>query len=202
MAVAVTPEPLESLLARMGSATPAAGGGAAAALVGAAAAALVAKVAAVAARHAPGEAGLIRLAAEARRLGRDLTRLIDRDEQAYARVVAAGRRRDGGRVAARRQALARATEVPLHIAGASVRALEQAAAVAGAARPTTRADLGAAAALAAAALEAAALVVQINIAELDGHRTARAAGRELRALLKRGTILRRRLAAAVGRPAP
>jgi formiminotetrahydrofolate cyclodeaminase len=90
-----------------------------------------------------------------------------------------------------------ATEVPLAIARASLRALEQAVGIVDDARPATLGDLGAAGALAGAALEAAALVARLNLAGLDDPTVAAPARGELDALLKQGTMVRRRLAEAV-----
>jgi formiminotetrahydrofolate cyclodeaminase len=160
-------ETVDGLLDRIASARPEGGGGAASALTAATAAALVAMVGGVAARHAPADAGLREIVAEAETLRRRLTALIERDVEAFRRVLEAARRRDDSRAASLREALIGATEVPLELAAGSARVLEQCVALLPAARPSTRADLGVAGALAAAALEGAALTARANLEGLD-----------------------------------
>ena len=166
-------ETVESLLGRIASASlSGGGGGAAAALTGATAAALVAMVAGVAARRAPEDARLREIVDEMQVLRVRMLALIGRDVEAFGRVVEARRRTDEARAAAIRDALIGATEVPLELAAASARVLEQCTAVLPRARPSTLADVGVAATLAAAALEGAALTVRANLEALGGAASA------------------------------
>jgi formiminotetrahydrofolate cyclodeaminase len=192
--LAADSDSVESLLARMASATPAAGGGAAAALAGAAAAALVAMVAGVAARHAPADARLAGVADEARGLSRQLAALIGRDEEAYAQVLEARRRTDETRAGAVGRALRRAVAAPLEVASASATILARAAALVDAARPSTLADLGAAVALAGAALDAAALTARVNLAGFEDEAFVHDTTQALERLLAQGTTVRQALA--------
>jgi len=186
-------ETVDGLLDRIASASPAAGGGAAAALAGATAAALVAMVGGVAARHAPAAASVREIVAEADALRARLLALIARDVDAFGRVVDARRRGDEARAAAVRDALVGATEVPLELAAASARILEQCVAVLPAARPSTLADVGVAATLAAAALEGAAITARANLEGLDAPTFVADTRRRLDRLLEAGAGFRARL---------
>lgn len=186
-------ETVEGLLSRIASPTPSGGGGAAAALVGATAAALVGMVAGVAAQRAPEDANLREIVGEAEALRRRMLALIECDVEAFGRVVEARRRTDDGRAAAVRDALIGATEVPLELAVASSRVLEQCGALLSRARPSTIPDLGVAAALADAALEGAALTVRANLETLDAPAFVAESRRRLDGLLGEAAALRSRL---------
>ena len=186
-------ETVEGLLARIASAGPSGGGGAAAALTGATAAALVAMVAGVAAHRAPDDAGLRGMVDEADLLRARMLALIDGDVEAFGRVVQARRRTDDGRAAALREALIGATEVPLELAAASARVLEQCASLLPRARPSTLADVGVAATLAAAALEGAALTARANLEALDAPAFVAESRHRLNRLLREGAALRSRV---------
>lgn len=186
-------ETLRGLLDGIASPTPSGGGGAAAALAGATAAALVGMVAGVAAHRAPDDAGLREIVGEAEALRERMLALIEGDVAAFGQVVDARRRTDDGRATAVRDALIGATEVPLELAAASTRVLEQCATLLPRARPSTRADLGVAAALAAGALEGAALTVRANLETLDAPAFVAESRRRLDGLLRQGTALRSRL---------
>jgi len=110
-AMSTESETVEGLLARLASASPAAGGGAAAALTASMAAALVAMVGGIAARHTVEDAGPRAIVGEADALRHQLTALIGLDVDAYRRVLEARRRTDGTRAVGVRDALVRATEV-------------------------------------------------------------------------------------------
>jgi formiminotetrahydrofolate cyclodeaminase len=191
-------ETLASFLGRMASATPAVGGGAAAALAGAAAAALLAMVAGIAARHAASStaAELAARISEADALRARLGELIEQDVHAYAAVIEARRLAAPARGDAVRDALVRATEVPLEIARAAARALDAAAAVVPLARPSTVGDLAVAAALAGAALESAALTAGMNLTALDDAAFVQATRAELDRMVAHGAGLRRRITEA------
>lgn len=190
-------ETVDSLLSRIASPRPEAGGGAAAALTAATAAALVAMVGGVAARHAPADAGLGVIVAEADALRQRLAALIERDVGAFRRVLEAARRTDETRATALRDALVGATEVPLELAAASANILEHCVALLPAARPSTRADLGVAGALAAAALEGAALTARANLEGLDAPAFVADARCRLDQLVRDGAALRARLTQAL-----
>jgi formiminotetrahydrofolate cyclodeaminase len=189
-------ETVRGLLGRIASAGPEGGGGAAAALTGATAAALVAMVGGVAARHARADGGVAEIVAEADALRARLLALIARDVEAFGRVVDARRRRDETGPAALRDALVQATEVPLELAGASARILEQCVALLPTARPSTLSDVAVAATLAAAALEGAALTAGANLEGLDAPAFVAEARGRLDRLLRDGAALRARLARA------
>ena len=186
-------ETVESLLGRIASAGPSGGGGAGAALTGATAAALVAMVAGVAARRAPEDARLRETVDEMQGLRVRMLTLIDDDVAAFSRVVEARRRTDEARAGAVRDALIGATEVPLELAAACARVLEQCVAVLPRARPSTSADLGVAAALAAAALEGAALTARANLEALDAPAFVADSRQRLDGLLRQGAALRTRM---------
>jgi len=190
-------ETVRGLLEAIASPGPEGGGGAAAALTAATAAALVAMVGGVAARHAPSEAGLREIVADAEALRQRLVVLIERDVQAFRRVLEAARRRDETRAPALRDALVEATEVPLELAAASARILERCLVLLPAARASTLADLGVAGALAAAALEGAALTARANLEGLDAPAFVADARRRLDQLVRDGAALRARLTHAL-----
>jgi formiminotetrahydrofolate cyclodeaminase len=184
---------VQELLERIASPDPSGGGGAAAALTGATAAALVAMVAGVAARREPEDAGLREIVGEMRASSARMLALIDGDVAAFGRVVEARRRTDDSRAEAVRDALIGATEVPLELAAASRRVLEQCASVLPRARPSTLADIAVAATLAAAALEGAALTARANLDALEAPAFVAETRRRLEGLLREGAGLRSRL---------
>jgi methenyltetrahydrofolate cyclohydrolase len=186
-------ETVKDLLGEIASAGPSGGGGAAAALTGATAAALVALVAGVAARRAPDDSMLREIVNEADDLRARMLGLIDADVAAFGRVVEARRRTDDGRAAAVSDALIGATEVPLELAAASARVLEQCAEVLPRARPSTLADIGVAATLAAAALEGAALTARANLDVLPASAFVAESRRRLDGWLRQSAELRARL---------
>ena len=186
-------ETLRDVLDGIASPTPSGGGGAAAALTGATAAALVGMVAGVAAHRAPDDAGLREIVGEADALRERMLALIEGDVAAFGRVVDARRRTDDGRAAAVRNALIGATEVPLELAAASARVLEQCAEVLPRARPSTLADIGVAATLAVAALEGAALTARANLEVLPASAFVAESRRRLDGWLRQSAMLRARL---------
>jgi methenyltetrahydrofolate cyclohydrolase len=152
-------------LDQLADARPDPGGGSAAAVAVALAAALCAMTAELSARQL---ADSPRLAADARGLLRWAAPLAQADADAYGGVLAARREpgQPGGPSRAERvsAALARATEVPLEVAGLGDRVAALAADIAGRGNPAVRGDALTAARLAAAAAQAAAALVQINLA--------------------------------------
>ena len=156
-------------LDELAAARPAPGGGSAAALAVALAAALCAMTADLSARQL---AQALQLADESRSLLRRAAPLAQADADAYGGVLAARREpgQPGGPPRAERvsAALARATEVPLVVAGRGDRVAALAADIAGRGNPAVRGDALTAARLAAAAAQAAAALVQINLAGAPG----------------------------------
>jgi formiminotetrahydrofolate cyclodeaminase len=155
----------------------------------------------ITARHLESAPALAEIGADADRLRRRLATLVDADVEAYQRVLDARRLSPEARGPSLRDALGRATEVPLEVARAGATLLAHGAALVEQARASTVSDLGVAAALAWAALEAGALTARANLATLDDAAAGVATGRELDALTAQGTALRGRVAEAVARRA-
>ena len=186
-------------LEELADARPDPGGGSAAALAVALAAALCAMTAELSARQL---ADAPRLAADARGLLRRAAPLAQADADAYGGVLAARREpgQPGGPPRAERvsAALARATEVPLEVAGLGDRVAALAADIAGRGNPAVRGDALTAARLAAAGAQAAAALVQINLAGApDDARPVRAT--HLAARAARAAALAARQAGGDGR---
>ncbi|MDR7556595.1 MAG: cyclodeaminase/cyclohydrolase family protein [Armatimonadota bacterium] len=164
---------IEQFLERLASSAPEPGGGAAAALAGALAAALVGMVANLTVgkeKFAAVEDEMRRVRDEAAALRARLLAAIDRDAEAFRRVMDAyrmPRETDAQRTARReatRVALREAARVPAEVVAlcAQVAALSQTAAARG--NPQVLSDAAAAAVLAEAAAAAAALNVRVNLA--------------------------------------
>jgi formiminotetrahydrofolate cyclodeaminase len=155
-------ETLEGYLERLASGDPVPGGGSAAALTGAIAAALVAMVGRI--RATPFET----VVARADRLRSFLEAARERDERAYAAVVAAQQMpkiSDAQKTARRRaldSALTKAAQAPLHSAALCLEVLKLCDRMAKAPMGDLRSDVGCAAELVHAALAACAYNVRIN----------------------------------------
>lgn len=176
-------------LDQLASGGPAPGGGAAAAVTGAAGAALVGMVCRVTAARAAASPLVAEVEREADELRARLVELVHEDAGAVRAMLAAGRARGPGGVAAFRQAVRQATEVPLAIARASRGVLGLADRVAAHARLSAVADLGVAGILARASLEASGLLARVNAQSAgdpgfaaDVHDTLARLGREATAL--------------------
>ena len=143
--------------------TPAPGAGAVAATVVALAAGLTSMSAGLSRRQLP-EAG--ELVARARELQERVEPLGQRDAAAYGEVLKAQAlpKDDPARGPAVRQALSRATDVPLEIAGVGVAVLAIAADVVRRGNPNLRGDALTACLMAQAAVRSAAVLVQLNLA--------------------------------------
>lgn len=173
---------VRDLLDEVASDSAAPGGGPVAGLVVALSAGLVAKAARGSSdtwAEAPGAAAqAVALSARAERLARD-------DAEAHVRAVAALELAADAPIAgpnhAMADALARAADVPLAIAGAAVEVAELAAFVAGRGDPDRRPDAQAAAVLARAAAEAAAGLVEVNLTMLPGDMRIREARQRVEA---------------------
>jgi len=161
----------DDYLARLASADPTPGGGSAAALVGAMGAALVAmvnRITAASPKLAPAHIEAERLARLADDLRERLGAARERDERAYAAVVASmalprgGEAEKAARTAALQAALVEAAEAPLHVATLALEVLELAEKTALLGNTNLVSDVGCAAAFGTAALRASADNVRVN----------------------------------------
>ena len=157
-------QPVEALLDGIASETPAPGGGSVSALVVAMAAALVAMAARFSIGHWD-EAEAV--AARADELRRTTAPLAPGDSAAYEEVLTAMRLPTNLEPEVRNKtignALARAAEIPLEIAGRAARVAKLAAQVAEQGNPNPRGNAVAGALLAAGAARASANLVEINL---------------------------------------
>lgn len=167
---------LSSFVASVAAPTPAPGGGSVAAHAGALGAALAQMVAGLTIgrkKYAAVEAEMKSLAAEATALGNTLSALVERDAQAYAKVMDAyALPRDTEAQGAERAraidaALLGAAEVPLETARACAAVASLAERAARHGNPNCVSDAGVAALLAEAACRGAAYNVRINVASLS-----------------------------------
>jgi methenyltetrahydrofolate cyclohydrolase len=157
-------QPVDELLDGIASDTPAPGGGSVSALVVAMAAALVAMAARFSLEHWDGAAEAVE---QAEALRASATPLAPGDSAAYEEVLTAMRLPKDLEPEVRNttigNALARAAEIPLEIAGQAARVAELAATVAERGNPNLRGDAVAGALLAAGAARASANLVEINL---------------------------------------
>jgi glutamate formiminotransferase/formiminotetrahydrofolate cyclodeaminase len=165
----------------LSSDSPAPGGGSVAALSGALSAALSSMVAALTWSKSGMESarpGMQSLGRETQALKDWFLAAVDRDTDAFNRVLAASRmpRKTESEIAARAEAVEAANQgaarVPLEVLEKSVRALELAAAAAREGNPNSVSDAGTAAACALAAAEGAALNVRINVPSIADRKVA------------------------------
>jgi formiminotetrahydrofolate cyclodeaminase len=112
----VTWESVDDFLEQLASRVPAPGGGSAAALTGAASAGLVGMVCRVTAEHAADGESFRAMAREADELRNRLQALMRDDARAFSSLLEARRVPGDQRGVGAREALCRATEVPLEIA--------------------------------------------------------------------------------------
>jgi formiminotetrahydrofolate cyclodeaminase len=165
---------LADLIDAFSSTDPVPGGGSAAALAGTVGASLLLMVAGIAKTRtgAPEEtADLADAAARIRPLRDSLLELVDRDSDAYARVLAAFRlpkepARSAERSTAVETAMRGATEVPLDTMRACQQALRGASVVAANGNRSAASDTGVAIELLLAGLRGARMNVDINLAAL------------------------------------
>ncbi len=165
-------------LAAVASSDPVPGGGSVAAYAGALSAALVRMVAGLTLgrkKYAEVEPEMTVIAGNADALTEALSRLVERDAEAYAAVSAAYKLpKDSdpeGRTEAIQTALLGAAEVPLETARLCAQAAALAAAVAGKGNSNAITDAGVAAMLAEAGCRGAAYNVRVNVASLS-HRAS------------------------------
>lgn len=161
-----------SLLDAFSSPDPTPGGGSAAALASSVGASLLLMVAALPKTRsgaADERAALSGASAALERLRAELTSAIDADTAAYNQVVAAYKLPkaspddQAARKAAIQQAMQGATDVPLGVITRSVKALEQAAAIAANGYQAASSDIGVAIALLMAGATGARLNVDVNL---------------------------------------
>lgn len=199
----LTDRTVTDLLAAFRSSEPTPGGGSASALAAAIGASLLAMVARLPKPRAASEENHARLQAAGERciaLAARLTELIDRDSEAYERVVGAYRLPKGSdeektaRSAAIQQALRAATDAPLEVMRAAHAALEQGVVVAEFGNRHASSDVQVGLELLAAALRGAKLNVEINLESVKDERyqaSVRAEVEELVAAADRETAAAR-----------
>lgn len=163
---------IREFLDQLASPSPSPSGGSAAALAGALGAALVAMVSRLTTgkrNYEEVSAELAALVPRAEEKRRVLLELIDKDAEAYDRVISGYRlpkdtdEQKGARAIAVQLALKDAAEVPFQIAAACAAILDMVLPVAAKGNKNAESDAGAAALLAEAALRAAAMNVEINL---------------------------------------
>jgi glutamate formiminotransferase/formiminotetrahydrofolate cyclodeaminase len=174
----------QEFLAAIASSDPVPGGGSVSAYAGALASALVRMVAGLTIgrkKYASVEPEMTVIASNADTLAESLSRLVERDADAYARVSAAYKlpKEPEGAMAERKKqitdSLLFAAEVPLETARLCAQAAALATSVAAKGNSNAVTDAGVAALLASAGCRGAAFNVRINIASLDD----RSAGQHL-----------------------
>jgi glutamate formiminotransferase / formiminotetrahydrofolate cyclodeaminase len=181
-------------LQAIASSDPVPGGGSVSAYAGALSSALIRMVAGLTMgrkKYASVEAEMTVVAANAETLADALSRLVERDADAYARVSAAYKlpREPETALAARKDAITKAllaaAEVPLETARLCAHAAELAASVAVKGNSNAITDAGVAALLAAAGCKGATFNVRINVASLEDRSLARHLEEEAMTLVAR-----------------
>jgi formiminotetrahydrofolate cyclodeaminase len=165
-------KPVKDFLAQTASSAPAPGGGSASALAGSLGAALAEMVINLTVgkkKYAEVSAELAAILPRLSQIRRELETAVDRDTEAFNGVMAAyGLPKETGeqqqaRAAAIREATRQATEVPLSVMQACLRAMELAQTVAAKGNKNSISDAGVAGLLLSAAIDGAALNVKINL---------------------------------------
>ncbi len=183
---------LSALLEDFRSPSPTPGGGSAAALAGALGASLLAMVASLPKPRAAAGADLERLrdaGARCAGLAKELEALIDRDSDAYDRVVSAYRLPKGTdderaqRAASIQAALREAIEAPLAVMRASAAAMSSAPTLVEHGNPNASSDVNVGLELLRAARRGAQLNVEINLSSVKDDGYADAVRREMDVLL-------------------
>jgi glutamate formiminotransferase / formiminotetrahydrofolate cyclodeaminase len=166
----------EDFLEAIASSDPVPGGGSVSAYAGALASALVRMVTGLTIgrkKYSDVESEMTVVAANAQSLAEGLSRLVERDAEAYTAVSAAYKmpKEPESALAARRDTITRAllgaAEVPLETARLCAQAAELAASVAAKGNSNAVTDSGVAALLASAGAKGAAYNVRVNVAALD-----------------------------------
>ncbi len=168
--------PVRGFLDELASASPAPGGGSVAALAGAIAAALTLMVSRLTIgreKFRAQEETMRGALGRAEDLRHRLLALVDKDTEAFLRVISAYRMPKGtdaekrARAQAVQRAVVAATEVPLEVAALSLEALEMAAVALEHGNPNTASDAGVAFLMALAGARGASLNVRINLDSID-----------------------------------
>jgi formiminotetrahydrofolate cyclodeaminase len=187
--------PFTDLLKAFRSSEPTPGGGSASALTGAVGASLLAMVAGLPKPRTRDDEEVRRLATSGTRaadLADRLASLMDRDSEAYDRVVAAFRLPKGSeeeiraRTARVQAALRSATDAPLEVMRACTEALRLAAVVAALGNRNASSDVQVAVELLRAGLRGAKLNVDVNLASMTDSEFADSAHREAERLITEG----------------
>lgn len=189
-------EPISRFVDRLGSADPTPGGGSAAALAGALAAALTAMIARLSAGRGGDDALFEQSMRTGDRVAAALLQLVDRDAEAFERVMTAMRLprstddEKRARTAAVQDALHNATAVPLTTAEQAMLVLTLAPDLARQGNPRAVSDVGVAALLAHAAVSGALLNVAINLKSLKDAGYREQAGTRAAEIQRRADELR------------
>jgi glutamate formiminotransferase / formiminotetrahydrofolate cyclodeaminase len=196
----------QEFLAAIASSDPVPGGGSVSAYAGALSSALVRMVAGLTIgrkKYAAVEPEMTVVASNADALAEKLSRLVERDADAYAKVSAAYKMpKDPQSALDQRQktiteALLRAAEVPLETARLCAQAAELAVSVAAKGNANAVTDAGVAAMLASAGCRGAAYNVRINVASLDDKSLGKYLDDEARALAEKTQAFEREACALV-----
>lgn len=169
-------ESVRAFIERLASADATPGGGSAAALAGAIAAALTAMVARLSMGRGADDELLDQAVRTADHAATTLLALVDRDAEAFDRVMTAMRmpresdQEKAARLSALQEALQNATAVPLATAGHAMLVLALAPEIARMGNPNAVSDVGVAALLAHAAVRGALLNVAINLKSIKDSR--------------------------------
>jgi formiminotetrahydrofolate cyclodeaminase len=199
VARSVATSTVAGFLDALGAATPTPAGGATCAVAAAMSAALAAMVARAMARRS-GVAELETMAASLDDVRQAALALADEDSDAYRAVMDARRARDRQGGQALRDALRRATDVPLAVARASHAVLIGCDRLAREAAALVKSDVAVAGALAHAALEGALRTARANVWELDGDpEFTQPIEEELQDLASDASLLRHRILDHTGR---
>lgn len=188
-------QPLRSFLEDTASKTPTPGGGSVAALVGSLGAALLCMVGNFTLgkpKFEKVERDIREILKEADKLKEELSGLIQKDIEAYARFSQTSRMpRDTSELEEKRRqalqiALKNATQVPLTTAKLALRLLELAQLLVSKGNPNLITDVGVGALLADAALQSAALNVQINLGYIKDEEFRKRTSSVLSSMLSQG----------------
>jgi len=188
-------QPLRSFLEDTASKTPTPGGGSVAALVGSLGAALLCMVGNFTLgkpKFEKVERDIREILKEADKLKEELSLLIQKDIEVYARFSQASRMpRDTSELKEKRRqtlqiALKNATQVPLTAAKLAFRLLELAQLLLSKGNPNLITDVGVGALLADAALQSAALNVQINLGYIKDEEFRKRTSSVLSSMLSQG----------------
>lgn len=189
--------PVHEFVDECSTETPTPGGGSVAALAGSLAAALASMVANLTQgkkKFASVHDEMVKIAVRGQELKSQFVSAVDRDTEAFEKVMEAFRmpkgtpEQESARAAAIEEATLGAAEVPLSVLEKTLPVLELAKVVAEKGNPSSRSDAGVAASMARAAAEGAYLNVRINIANLKDRNVADKLGRRADEFLSKARI--------------